>query len=159
MVMTGLVFAGAQVLHLFLAPYLFEQFQFTKTIYYFSHIKTCPGVSPYVVSVGGVPFCPDRDSTSLREYCTEIYMYKRGLSVCLVCLFVCSDFKPKLLDGSKTKFGKGLPLDHVGNLKMLFWVDPPRGGIILEKLKKSKLFPYGPGRRVEGILLRHLLRK
>ncbi len=146
MVMTGLVFAGAQVLHLLLHHIwaisirkkiyisfpkaclftMFEQFQFTKkylifiyffqwpaalpylsnfnlkrNIYYFSlfsqglllhHIwaiaikknllflplfrcKACPG-SPYVVTVGGVPFCPDRDSTSLREYCTEIYLIK-----------------------------------------------------------------------------------
>ncbi len=47
-------------------------------------------------------------------------------------------------------------MDPVGNLEILFWVVPPRGGIILEKLKKSKLPPYGPGR--SGILLRHLLR-
>ncbi len=147
MVMTGLVFAGAQVLHLLLHHIwaistrkkiyisfpkaclftMFEQFQFTKNIFniylffpmaccftifeqfqfkkkyllFFSffprpatspylsncilqkHLiflslfpcKACPG-SPLVVSVGGVPFCPDRDSTSLRECCTEIYSIK-----------------------------------------------------------------------------------
>ncbi len=34
-----------------------------------------------------------------------------------------------------------LPLDPVGNLKILFWVDPARGGIILEKLKNPN-FPH-----------------
>ncbi len=43
-----------------------------------------------------------------------------------------------------------LPLDPVGNLEILFWVDPPRGGIILEKLKKSKLPPYDLRGRAES---------
>ncbi len=42
------------------------------------------------------------------------------------------------------------PLVSVSYLEILFWVDPPRGGIILEKLKKSKLPPYGPGQRAES---------
>ncbi len=40
-----------------------------------------------------------------------------------------------------TKLGMDLPLDPVGNLKILFWVDPARGGIILEKLKNPN-FPH-----------------
>ncbi len=44
----------------------------------------------------------------------------------------------------------GHHMGPVGILEILFWVDPPRGGIILEKLKKSKLSPYGPGRTAES---------
>ncbi len=48
------------------------------------------------------------------------------------------------------------PLVSVGNLKILFWVDPPLGGgKILEKLKNPNL----PHVAHDGeILLRHLLR-
>ncbi len=50
-----------------------------------------------------------------------------------------------------------LPLDTVGNLKTLFWVDPPQGGYNFGKTKKIQTFPLWP--RTDGrILLRHLLR-
>ncbi len=48
------------------------------------------------------------------------------------------------------RFGMGHPMRLVGNLEILFWVDPPRGGKILGKLKKSKLSPYGPGQTEES---------
>ena len=71
----------------------------------------------------------------------SIYIKERCLSVCLsVCLF---GFGAQTTGKISTKFGMGHPLVSVGNLEILFWVDPPRGGIILEKLKKSKLSPYG----------------
>ncbi len=45
-----------------------------------------------------------------------------------------------------------LPVVPKSNLEILFLgLNPPRGGIILETLKKSKLYPYG------GIFLLHLL--
>ncbi len=44
-----------------------------------------------------------------------------------------------------TKFDMGHPLGPVGNLKILFGVEPPGGGKFLEKLKK--------------LLLRHHLRR
>ena len=72
-----------------------------------------------------------------------------------VCLFVSSDLEPKVLDG--TKFGMGHPMDPEGNLKILFWVDPPEGDIPLEKLKRIQTFPIQP-RTAGGFLLRHLLR-
>ncbi len=66
-------------------------------------------------------------------YRIYIYIYKREVSVCLsVCLF---GFGAQTTGWIPTKFGMGLPLDPVGDLETLFWVDPPRGGIILEKLK------------------------
>ncbi len=53
----------------------------------------------------------------------SIYIYKRGLSVCLfVCLF---GFGAQTTGWISAKFGMGLPLDPVGKLKILFWVAPP----------------------------------
>ncbi len=83
----------------------------------------------------------------------SIYIKEACLSV---CLFVCSDLEPKLLDGFQPNLAWTSPWTLWVTSKYFFWVDPPRGGIILEKLKKSKLPPDGPGR--SGILLRHLFR-
>ncbi len=60
-----------------------------------------------------------------------------------VCLF---GFGAQTTGWIPTKCGMDLSLDPVGNLKINFWVDPPRGDIILGK----KLSPYGPGRREES---------
>ncbi len=101
-----------------------------------------------------------RRKDSLKKSCEasrNLYIqYKRGLSVCLVCLFVCSDLESKLLAGSQPNLAWATPwMGPVGNLEIRFWVDPPRGGIILEKLEKSDHSPYGPGQ--SAILLLHLL--
>ena len=45
-----------------------------------------------------------------------------------------------------TEFGMGNPLDPVGNLEILFWVDPP-GGYDFGKTKKIRTFPHGPKRK------------
>ena len=75
------------------------------------------------------------------------------MSVCLfACLFGLIGAQTTRL--IPTKFGIEPPLVSVGNLKILFWVDPPEGGIILEKLKN----PNFPHMAQGGILLRHLLR-
>ena len=77
-------------------------------------------------------------SIFIKEACLSVC-----LSVCLfVCLFVCLDLTSKQTTGCiPTK----LPW---GNFKILFlflgWHPPP-----FEKTQKSKLFPYGPGRRAE----------
>ncbi len=69
----------------------------------------------------------------------SIYIKEACLSVCLfVCLF---GFGAQTTGRIPTKFGMDLPLDPVGYLKTLFWVDSPQGGIILEKLKNLN-FPH-----------------
>ncbi len=73
-----------------------------------------------------------------------------------VCLFVCYHLEPKLLDGSSPKLAWTSPLTLRRSSKNFFGGDPPRGGIILEKLKNPN-FPKWP-RAGGGILLRHLLR-
>ncbi len=37
-----------------------------------------------------------------------------------------------------------LPLDPVGNLEILFWVDPPQGGYNFGKTQKNPNFPIWP---------------
>ncbi len=62
------------------------------------------------------------------------------LSICLfVCLFVCSDLEPKLLDGSLPNLAWATLRSLWVTSKYFFWVDLPRGGIILVKLKKYNL--------------------
>ncbi len=59
-----------------------------------------------------------------------------------VCLFVCLfGFGGQTTGWILPKFGMEHPLVSVGNLEILFWVDPPRGGVILEKLKNMN-FPH-----------------
>ena len=61
-----------------------------------------------------------------------LYIKEACLSVCLfVSLF---GFGAQTTGGISTKFGMEHPLVSVSYLEILFWVDPPRGGIILEKL-------------------------
>ena len=73
----------------------------------------------------------------------SIYIKERCLFVCLlVCLFVCYHLEPKLLDGSPPKLAWTSPLTLRRSSKNFFGSDPPRGGIILEKLKKWESFPY-----------------
>ena len=63
----------------------------------------------------------------------SIYIKEECLSV---CLFVCSDLEAKLLDGSQPNLAWATSWSMWVTSKYFFWVDPPRGGIILEKLKK-----------------------
>ncbi len=72
----------------------------------------------------------------------DIYIYKREVSVCLfVCLF---GFGAQTTGWILTKFGMDLPLDPVGNLEILFWVDPPQGGYNFGKTQKNPNFPIWP---------------
>ena len=72
----------------------------------------------------------------------SIYIKEAYLSVCLfVCLFVCSDLAPKPLDGFQPNLAWASPWTLWVTSKYFFWVDPPRGGIILEKLKNPN-FPH-----------------
>ncbi len=74
-----------------------------------------------------------------------------------VCLFArFADLEPKLLDEFQPNLVWTSPWTLWVTSKYFFGLTPPRGGIILEKLKKIQTSPYGPGR--SGILLRHLLR-
>ncbi len=51
-----------------------------------------------------------------------------------VCLVGFNIFGTQTTGWIPTKFGMRYPLSPVGNLKILFWADPPSGGIVLEKL-------------------------
>ncbi len=51
----------------------------------------------------------------------------------------------------------GLPLVPLGNLEILFWVDPHQGVDNFGKTKQIQTFPIWPRTEV-GILLQHLLR-
>ncbi len=67
------------------------------------------------------------------------------MSVCLfVCLFVWIWSPSYWMDSNQIWHGP--PPGPVGNLKILFWVNPPEGGKILEKLKNPN-FPLIPIRR------------
>ncbi len=71
----------------------------------------------------------------------SIYIKERCLSVCLsVCLF---GFGAQTTGKISTKFGMGHPLVSVGNLEILFWVDPP-GGYNFGKTKKIQTVPVWP---------------
>ncbi len=62
---------------------------------------------------------PASISTHIKQRCLSVRLF--------ACLF---RFGTKLLGRIPTKFGMGHTLGPVGNLEMLFWVDPPKGGII-----------------------------
>ncbi len=59
-----------------------------------------------------------------------IYIYE----MMFVCLVGFNIFGTQTTGWIPTKFGMRYPLSPVGNLKILFWADPPSGGIVLEKL-------------------------
>ncbi len=46
---------------------------------------------------------------------------------------------------NSTKFGMVLPLDPVGNIEILLWVNPPDGGNFFDK-QKNPNFPHGQDR-------------
>ncbi len=71
-------------------------------------------------------------------YCISIYIKEACLSV---CLFVCSDLEPKLLDGFQPNLAWSTPWYLWVTSKYFFGLTTPRGGIILEKLKNPN-FPH-----------------
>ncbi len=79
----------------------------------------------------------------------SIYIKDACLSVCLsVCLFVCLfGFGAQTTGWIPTKLGMDLPLDPVGNLEILFWVEPPPprgGGYNFGKTQKNPNFSIWP---------------
>ena len=80
-------------------------------------------------------------------YCISIYIKEACLSV---CLFVCSDLEPKLLDGFQPNLAWSTPWYLWVTLKYFFGLTPPQGGYNFGKTKKSKLSPYGPGQRAKS---------
>ncbi len=66
---------------------------------------------------------------SLSRKLESIYIYKRGLSVCLsVCLFVCSDLELKLLDGFHPNLAWTSPWTLWVTSKYFFFGLTPPGG-------------------------------
>ncbi len=89
-------------------------------------------------SIGGISF-------KLSQ--SHIYIKERSRSV---CLFVCLNLEAKLLDGSQPNLAWATSWYLWVSSKYFFLGNPPRGSIIFEKLKKSKLPQYGPGQRAES---------
>ncbi len=85
---------------------------------------TCQLPFPYSLPIRhpAAPVLPGR----LSQVKTNIYIYKRGLSV---CLFVCSDFEPKPLDGSQPNLAWTFLWSLKVTSKYFFWVDPPPRGV------------------------------
>ena len=115
------------------------------------------------VQVQEVPRLSDSVPSSLRArgplriQAFPISIYKRGLSVCLsVCLFVCSDLEPKLLDGFQPNLAWVTLRSLWVTSKYFFGLTPP-GGVQFWKNSKHLTFPVWP-RAGGDILLRHLLR-
>ncbi len=83
---------------------------------------------------------------------TKVYIYIR--EACLfVCLFVCSDLEARLQDG----FYPNLAWALWETSKYFFGFIPPRGGIILEKLKNPNFPQMAQDGGRNGIFLRYLL--
>ena len=69
----------------------------------------------------------------------SIYIKQKGVSV---CLSVCCHSPPKLLDGSGPNLAWTSPWTLGMSSTYFLEGTPTRGGIILEKLKILKTFPY-----------------
>ena len=82
--------------------------------------------------------------TLIKSFFCAIYIYKREVSVCLsVCLFVCSDLEPKLLEGFQPNLAWATPWYLWVTSKYFFlgW-PPPKGGYNFGKTSKKSKLPH-----------------
>ncbi len=98
--------------------------------------------------LGESELSPEGDLVDFPKKTQKKHLIKIKEARLFVCLFGFGDQSTGWIS---TKFGMDLPLDPLGNLKILSFLGwPSKGGTILKKTQKSKLSPYDPGQRAES---------